>query len=133
MPITPQRRPLGVLSPDIITGRELNPIKRAQLQGARAVGASWSTIQAVLKTPISTARDTIIKASTRVEHTSLPCSGRPTTYTARDERTILRLVRRKPKITYAGIKRETGLDLSRDTFRRILEKHGVSNTATGRT
>ena len=122
-----QRQPLTPIAANRQSIKELTPYKRAQIEGARAVGASWGQISDSLKIPRSTAQSTISLAPLRSNALSQPRIGRPVIYNDRDERKILRLVRLRPKITYAQLRFETGLVFAKDTFRRILLKYGIKN------
>jgi transposase len=121
------RRPLEVVDPNTRQSKELSPHKRGQIEGARLLGGSWRRIATILETPVRTVRTTVTLSATRFHGKSQPRSGRPIIYNDRDERSILRVVRQKPKITYAKLSQETGLKFSRDTYRRILAKYGIAN------
>ena len=53
--------------------------------------------------------------------------GRLKLYSPRDERLILRIVRKTPKITYTELRDESGINLSRSTYRRLLRQNGILN------
>jgi transposase len=54
-------------------------------------------------------------------------SGRPRSYTHRDERMVIRIARRTPRCTYATLRKQSGLDLSTKVLRRILQDAGILN------
>jgi hypothetical protein len=64
------RRPLQPINPNGESKRELTPYKRAQIEGARIVGASWGQIQYTFEVAKSTARNTLTQAPLRQNATS---------------------------------------------------------------
>ena len=124
--VTP-RTVLGTLDPNIISGRELTPYKRGQIEGIHAAGISPSQITTLLNISRDTVKTTIIRASLRTNGASQPRSGRPRIRTPRNERLILRTLRANPTITYAQLCEQTGLKFSRSTFTKLLKEYGISH------
>lgn len=56
-----------------------------------------------------------------------PRSGRPRKLTVRDERHILRIARREPRITYRDLIAKSGVAVSHDTIYRLLREAGIIN------
>ena len=54
-------------------------------------------------------------------------TGRRKSLDERDERRILREVRKEPKITYLKLQQACGFDISFSTYYRTLKEHGISN------
>ena len=121
------RRPLGQISGNSIKGKELSPYMRGLITGKHESGIKPSHISQDLQIPRSTIVDTIQQNSTRNEGKSNPRPGRPKSYSERDERHILLLIKRDPFITYQSIRERTGLNLSSRTFLTILKKSGYGH------
>ena len=116
-PIDSNRRPGSQLSNDlksVLYGRALAGQTTSEI--ARAESLDRRTVQAALR------RVRICGVVT-----AAPRSGRLRKHNERDDRIILRTARVMPKITYAKLKSEVGLDLSRSTYNRILRKNGITN------
>jgi DNA-directed RNA polymerase specialized sigma24 family protein len=64
------RRPLGEINGNSRRGKDLTPVQRALLEGARRVGASWADIAKEFDIPQSTVRSTIKLASVRIYSTT---------------------------------------------------------------
>jgi len=54
-------------------------------------------------------------------------SRRPKKLSIRDERHILRIVRRDLKITYKNLAKKTNVSVSHDTLYRLLKEEGIIN------
>ena len=121
------RRPLESISPNIIHRKELNAYERGIVVGQASQGATIRQISASLFIPRSTIHDTLINAITHPDGESKPRSGRPKATDDRDERTLLRLVRIDPKISYTDLIEQSGVQCSRSTVYRILHEAGITN------
>ena len=64
-------------------------------------------------------------ADQRDNGVSQPRQGRPKSYSDRDERSILRIIRKDPTLSYSQVKRQSRLKISERTLRRILEKYNI--------
>jgi Transposase/DDE superfamily endonuclease len=104
---------------------ELSPHIRSVIIGMHIAGQNASQIARILKLPGATIRDQIRLFPQRHANQSLPRSGHPRVYTDRDERRILRIIRKEPKIRWRCLKLTTGLDISLWTFKRLLKRHGI--------
>jgi hypothetical protein len=122
-----QRIPLGTRSVNIGRGPELSPNTRGKIIGAKDFGGTTTQIGRRYNYPESTIRSTLKLEPERVGNVSLPRSGRPKTYSDRDERHILRQVRLHPKCTYADVQRACLVKLCNSTLKSILKKHGITN------
>jgi transposase len=109
-----------------ISNTELSPYLRGIIIGLAHAGQTPTQIQNALSLPESTIRTTIQRDKTRNNGESKPRSGRPVCYSVYDERRILRIVRKEPKITYKELKIQLGIDISNTTLTRILHKYGIA-------
>jgi transposase len=125
--ISMQRIPLGTRSVNVRRGPELSPNTRGKIIGAKDFGGTATQIAKRYNHPESTIRSTLKLESERVRNVSQPRSGRPKTYSDRDERHILRHVRLHPKCTYADVRRACLVKLYDSTLKSILKKHGIAN------
>jgi len=101
---------------------ELSPHIRGVIIGMHIGGKNPSEIARILRLPRRTVRDQIHRFPQRHANQSRPRSGRPRAYTERDERRILRLIRREPKIRWRCLKLTTDIDISLRTFKRLLKR-----------
>ena len=119
------RRPLGEIDGNRRYGSELTPYLRGKIEGAYEGEATPTDISDRYVLPVSTITTTISRASTKVDGESQPRCGRPKVISEREERLILRLIRRFPKKTYDALRRENGIIASVRTIRRFLKTHGI--------
>lgn len=103
-------------------GVELTPVQRGYLVRLSESGLSDTKISEKTHVPRSTVRSIVALAPERPDGVSKPRSGRPRACTARDERVILRYIRRNPKATCEQILRATNLGVSSRTIARILKR-----------
>lgn len=128
----PQRKPLTPINPQRLPNHRLTPYQRGKIDAQREAGLSLGAIAALQKLPRSTIQYSLEKAPLRQNGESLPSSGRPRSYTDRDERSLLRIIRTQPKLTYEEVKRQACIDFSKDTIRRILKEYGIANWRSAR-
>ncbi|XTI89366.1 hypothetical protein V2W45_1213216, partial [Cenococcum geophilum] len=69
-----------------------------------------------LNLPKSTVRDTLRNAPQRPQGLSIARIGRPLEHLERDERTLLRIIRINPRITYNKLAFKVGLLVSESTL-----------------
>ena len=115
-PIDSNRRPRCQLSDSqkhVLYGRALAGQSTREI--ATAEGLERLTVQTILRR--ARARNTV---------TATPRIGWLKIYDLRNERRILRSVRINPKITFAKLRNETGLEFSRSTYYRILRANGIT-------
>ena len=72
-------------------------------------------------------RYTLKNSEQRTNDKTLPRPGQTKSYSALDERNILRWARYHPKDTYAELKEGTGVTCSHTTIARVLKSHGILN------
>ena len=123
----PQRSPLIDLPINRVSGHELSNATRSEIHARACAGESYGAIARSKSLPRSTVSTTVKTVNTRRSVESKARIGRPTVHSDRDRRRILQHVRQHPMCTYDNLKRETGLDFSRSTYRRILRDSGVSH------
>lgn len=119
------RTPLAPISGNKPRGNELSQYMRGKIEFAAEIGAPRAEIAKTLNLPLTTVKYTLSKASQRHNGESLPRSGRPKEYSERDERAIVRIARRNPRIKYRDLILQAGIDLYRKTIYRILCEHGI--------
>ena len=120
------RVPLSGISANIQRRRELSPYERGIIVGVSKTTDSATVIAQLTKVPRTTIQSTLLIDSEHDEGTTKPRSGRPKIYDERDERLILRYVRKNPKDTYADILEAISIDISKSTIRRILQDYGLT-------
>jgi len=119
------RTPLASISGNRRRHGELSPYERGFIAGQVAAGASKTSIASSLSCHRNTIDYTLQKSTSRENGESLPRSGQPKSYTERDERSILRIIRTNPKITLKKLKEEVEGDFSRWTLARIFDKYNI--------
>lgn len=111
----------------MIRGPNLTPYQRGRIAGARAAGESPKEIATRQKAYISTIRYTLKLDSQRVEGVDLTCASWGKLYIEANERHILRVVRKEPKLSYAQVKLATGVKYSSRTIQYFLKSYGITN------
>ena len=109
------RRVLGEISGNSRRGIELSPYARGEIVRSRNLGQAWKAIKDDFKNPLTTLQSIYYTNPLRNEGVSLPRSGRPRQYDARDERSILRYVRKNPKHTWTELLRDLKLPIGKTT------------------
>ena len=123
----PQRSILGSISGNRQPNCELTPYQRGKVVGLSLKGAKPKEIQDLLKISCRAIRSTLSLDDIRNEGESQLRIGRPKSYTEAEERLLLRHVRLNPKDSYAQVKEACDLSLSRNTIKKILAEHGITN------
>jgi transposase len=112
----PQREPLRPIDANRGIKKELRPTQRSQISAYKSVGLTNEQIGARIFCAPTTISYTLKQIAQRDDFKSLPRSGRPSALTRQDRRTILRIVRSNPKITYAVLKLEAGVKVHKSTL-----------------
>jgi transposase len=120
------RAPLLEITSNGRARTELSPHIRNVIIGMKLGGKNGAQIAEELKLPRSTVYRTINLSSDRDANQSKPRSGRPKRCTTRDERRVLRLVQKNPKMTWHAVVAAHDLAVSKRTLQRILEENGIS-------
>ena len=100
-------------------------MRRAEICTARQFGANVAEIAAEFKTPESTVKGILRRSKSQHDYASQHRSGRPKSYSDRDVRKLLRIVRREPKTTYQNLIKQSGVEISKRTCARLLEEHNI--------
>jgi transposase len=119
------RTALAPISGNRRRGPELSPYQRGIICGAVLSGSTTAELTRAFNIPESTIRSTIQSTTTRRDGRSKPRSGRPSIITPRAERTLLRMIRLQPKIKYKDLISAAGVNCSRKTITRLLDKHHI--------
>src|SRR5205807_4926284 len=82
---------------------ELSLVIRASICSAVAAGQKISTVARAFNVARSTIYTTLQRATTTTSFESKPRSSRPSLLTRREERFLIRLTRRFPKISYRDL------------------------------
>ena len=121
------REPLQSISSNIVHHKELNEYTRGKIIGARNAGMRPAHIATQLNLPPTTIHTTLRRDEQRDNGQSDSRSGRPRATDDRDERTLLRLIRIDPKITYEDLIEKSGVQCSQKTVYRLLREAGITN------
>jgi transposase len=121
------RTPLAQIDPNSRIKKELTPFQRGQIIGKAECGLSKHQISRDLQIPRSTIQTILLKNYLQSNGKSFPRSGRPKSYTERDSRHILNIIKADPFVTYSTIRERTGLEVSRRTFLRIIRESGYGH------
>ena len=88
--------------------KELSPTDRANIIGAWRCGVKPAVIARTLQFNDSTVRSTIKRFGTKVVYSLDARKGRPPTVNVRIKRIIVRAARKQPKLSWVGLRFETG-------------------------
>jgi transposase len=124
-PIMAQRTPLAPLDLNRIRNKELSPWLRGSIQTWASIGLGTAEIARKTFLTPETVKSTLRLNQQRHEGTTVPRSGRPSKLSRRDRRTLLRYVRKNPKLTYEQILVDLSLPISTKTMQRILKEEGI--------
>jgi len=124
-PTMAQRTPLAPLDLNRIRNQELSPWLRGSIQTWAAVGLGNAEIARKTFLTPATVQSTLQRNSQRHKGTTLSRSGRPSKLSRRDRRTLLRYVRKNPKLSYEQVLIDTGLPVCKKTVYRILREEGI--------
>jgi hypothetical protein len=114
------RAVLGQISGNSRKKKELTPYVRGIIIGKREAGQTGALIARELNIPPSTVWDILNKKYDRDAGKTSKRSGRPLSYSEADKAAVFQVIKKNPFLTYAAINVETGLTLSRATYRRLL-------------
>ncbi len=122
-----RRKALASISGNETHRKELDLLTKGKIAGQAELGATPTQIGRNLNVPRTTVQSVLQRLETTPSGVNKPRPGRPSIITPRASRALLRYVRINPKTTWERMKRDTGLDVSRDTLRRTLKAHGISH------
>lgn len=106
---------------------ELGPYMRGKVAAHSERSLGGSQIAVLEDLPRTTVQNTFKNDSLHHEGVSRSCPRRPKKISHVDERNILRIARSMPKISYAALKKATGVTVTYRTLYRILKRHHIIN------
>ena len=106
---------------------ELSVYTKGQISGLAKADFTSTQIHRDLNVPRFTIQSFLNRLVTTQTEENKPRSDRSKKLSPRDERFLLRYVRANPKTTWLQLKKDTGLDVSRNTLKRTLQAHGISH------
>jgi hypothetical protein len=104
---------------------EHSPYVRGQIIGMRDMGAKWVEIEEKLGVPESTCRSIYSRKEDSPEGRSQDRSGRPKSYTKRDERKLVREARLNPTSSYRELSSAANWSSSKRTASRVLSIYNI--------
>ena len=104
---------------------ELSVYTKDQISGLTKAGFTSTQIHRDLNVPRSTIQSFLDRLVITQTEENKPRSGRSKKFSSRDERSLLRYVRANSKTTWLQLKKDTGLNVFRDTLKRTLQAHGI--------
>lgn len=119
------RAALGEITGNSRKGKDLDSFQLGQISAYAETGVGATKQGQALKLKRETLRDAVQRVTTRSTTTPAKKTGRPVSYTPRDKRAILRIVKVNPRIPAAQIKNESGVKRSVNTIKKILKECGV--------
>ena len=125
-----RRRPLAHIALHILPDGSVSPTSEHGLHGRLLGGQSYAEIARAEKIPVETVKASIRDLYEQPTQTTSTHEGRLRKVSERDERRVLRYLKRNVEATFGDLKRDLGLDLDRDSVRTIkdrsrLESHRV--------
>src|SRR2546423_12587622 len=105
------RTPLMPLDLNRIKNKELSLYLRGSIQTWAAIGLGTAEIAHKTFLTPETVKSTLLRNPQRHDGTTLPRSGRPQKLSRRDRRSLLRFVRKNPKLIYEQVLADTGLPI----------------------
>src|SRR5436305_8082811 len=124
-PTMAQRTPLAPLDLNRIKNKEPSPYLRGSIQTWAAIDLGTAEIARKTFLTSETVKSTLSRNPQRHEGITLPRSGRPSKLSRRDRRTLLRYIRKNPKLSYEQVLVDTGLPICKKTVYRILREEGI--------
>ena len=122
-----RRKALASISGNETHRKELDLLTKGKIAGQAELGATCSQIGRNLNVSRTTVQTVLQRLQTTPSGVNKPRSGMPSIITPRASRALLRHVRNNPKTTWKQLKRDTDLDVSRETLLRTLKAHGISH------
>ena len=106
---------------------KISPYERGKVEAWYAEGISMRETGRRLHRPHTTIQSSL-EVEGRDEGQSLPRVGGPKKLTDREERAVLRIAWKEPKIAYKDLLQQAGLTAKqRHTVYRVLKEHGITN------
>lgn len=105
--------------------QELSPETRAAICASVAAGQSPSAVAKAFHVHRATIYRTVKRSAELSNFKSKPRTVRPKVLTAREERYLVRLARRFPKLSWKALVHLHGTQVSRSTLQRILKRYNL--------
>ena len=107
--------------------QELDLLNKGKIVGQAELGATPTQISRNLSVPRSTIYRVLKQLHTPPSRANKPRSRRPSVLTPRDILLLVYHVRLEPKIKWAKLKSDTGLNFNSRTLERVLEANEISH------
>ena len=104
---------------------QLSNEHKSAIVAGRAAGLRWREVASQNQVPISTAHSVFENYTNTNTVNPRPRKGHPKVLTHLQQRKILRYVRAHRKWTFQQVAEETGIPVTRSTFRRLLRDHHI--------
>jgi transposase len=120
--------PRPILAPICSNSRsrsELSDELKGIIIGRYREGAKVAAIARAESVPYTTVRSLIQRYQERGNTSNAPRSSRPLKYTIYDVRALRRAVRNNPKLTYQALREQAGVNLSKNTIKKVLYDEGL--------
>ena len=121
------RTPLGSISGNHHRHHQYTLYQKGLICGAIDGGLTPSRIEKQYRVPESSVRYVLSTHKSQPTGVSNPRSDRPKVLTTREQRHIIRIARRDPRIIYKNLKIQAGVDCSTDIIYRLLKEEGLIN------
>ena len=122
-----RRKALAAISDNETHRKKLDLLTKGKIAGQAKLRATFTQIERNLNVPRITVQSVLQRLETTFSRVNKPRSDRLSIIFLRASRALLRYVRINLKIIWERMKRDTDLDVSRDTLRRTLKAHGISH------
>jgi hypothetical protein len=122
----PPRRALGENFRDQTRKKEISPAMGGIIIGKCSEGAAYAKIYRDTGITVSTTKDTVNKATSRLYQQSLKRAGRPQITTDRVERRILKTAPKEPTREWKFVLNDINEQFSKSTVYRVLRKHHIA-------
>ncbi|KAF4414135.1 hypothetical protein CGCF415_v006327 [Colletotrichum fructicola] len=104
---------------------QYSPEKRARIAVLSELGMSLKEISVKEDVPVSSIKGIVTRYRLQQAGRDRPRPGRPRILSDRDVKTVLRVLKEKPDISYAELKRDANLTCATKTLVRYLQMEGI--------
>ncbi|EQB44269.1 hypothetical protein CGLO_16999 [Colletotrichum gloeosporioides Cg-14] len=104
---------------------QYSPEKRARIAVLSELGMSLKEISVKEDVPVSSIKGIVTRYRLQQAGRDRPRPGRPRILSDRDVKTVLRVLKDKPDVTYAELKRDANLTCATKTLVRYLQMEGI--------
>ena len=121
------RTPLASISSNRRRNTQYTPFQKGIIIGAIGGGLTPSRIQKQYRVPESSVRYILQNHLNDDDGEAKPRSGAPKKLRIRDERHIIRIVRRNSKIIYRDLIKQAEVNVCSKTIQRLLKEENITN------